>query len=670
MTILDERSPLVPKEHDQGVSDVEANHVDDGNDDTVASTSVLLPPIPERNEAQGWEDPHLFHPDANDDAAQTHGSERHHGHHHHHHQHHHHPHGQDHDHLPASELPHMSPLFHRTRTRSLSVENIVLDTLDVISDVKEVVVERVSEVHEVLTEVIEEEILPVRPREEALPEDLQKLSALALAIIVFYKVSGGPFGCEPTIRAAGPLYSLLGFAIFPLLWSLQETLVTAELGAAYPEPSGSVAWIEEAFGPKAGLLCGYFHWVSGATDNAIYPSLFLEYVSSFVYGGAKAAITATAGDTTATEDSILENPYVRFAFTAAITTVLAFTTYTGLEIVGKVSIVVAIISMSPFVLLIIFGMPHVNPARWLVLPVNDVVMSDDDILTGPTFFPVVTFAGIIWRPFVNNLFWNLNSFDVGASFAGEVQNPDVVFPKAMKLSLVFVVLSYLLPLLIAIGVSDTPQQSWKAGHLTVVAEEIGGTWLASWTVVAAAVSCIALFLAEMSGDAWQLLGMADRGLIPKIFCRRSRFDTPTNGIVLGTMIIFCLSVADFDALVEMLNFSFSVSLLMEFAAFIKLRITHKDLRRPYRLPFGTVGCILFVLPSCCICLFIMMVASKMTYLYVVILILFGVFFHFLQKVAKHYDWWEYVEAKSMSSNSLTGLDRAYGATENGNAQRS
>jgi hypothetical protein len=66
----------------------------------------------------------------------------------------------------------------------------------------------------------------------------------------------------------------------------------------------------------------------------------------------------------------------------------------------------------------------------------------------------------------------------------------------------------------------------------------------------------------------------------------------------------------------------------------------------------------------------MMVASKMTYLYVVILILFGVFFHFLQKVAKHYDWWEYVEAKSMSSNSLTGLDRAYGATENGNAQRS
>jgi amino acid transporter len=123
----------------------------------------------------------------------------------------------------------------------------------------------------------------------------------------------------------------------------------------------------------------------------------------------------------------------------------------------------------------------------------------------------------------------------------------------------------------------------------------------------------------------------------------------------GTFVIFCLSVCDFDALVEMLNFAYSVSLLMEFSAFIKLRITDDDLERPYRIPLGVVGCILFLIPSCGICLFLILVASKRTYIYVGILVLFGIFFHFLQKAGKHYHWWTYVEApKKKRKGSING----------------
>jgi amino acid transporter len=109
-----------------------------------------------------------------------------------------------------------------------------------------------------------------------------------------------------------------------------------------------------------------------------------------------------------------------------------------------------------------------------------------------------------------------------------------------------------------------------------VAGNIGGPVLAGWLVFGAAVSNIALFEAELSGDSFQLLGMADRGLIPKVFCKRSRFGTPTNGILVGLLVIICLGVANFDQLVEMLNFAYATSLLMEFAAFIKLRITDGD----------------------------------------------------------------------------------------------
>ena len=56
-----------------------------------------------------------------------------------------------------------------------------------------------------------------------------------------------------------------GFIIFPFIWSIPEALVTAELGAAFQDPSAGVAWVEHAFGEDMGGLCGILAWVSGAT---------------------------------------------------------------------------------------------------------------------------------------------------------------------------------------------------------------------------------------------------------------------------------------------------------------------------------------------------------------------------------------------------------------------
>ena len=85
-----------------------------------------------------------------------------------------------------------------------------------------------------------------------------------------------------------------------------------------------------------------------------------------------------------------------------------------------------------------------------------------------------------------------------------MEHPERTFGRAMIASVVMVATSYLLPLLVALGASDSPQQDWKAGHLTVVAGNVVGHWLAAWTVLAAAASNVALFLAELSGDAYQV----------------------------------------------------------------------------------------------------------------------------------------------------------------------
>ena len=117
---------------------------------------------------------------------------------------------------------------------------------------------------------------------------------------------------------------------------------------------------------------------------------------------------------------------------------------------------------------------------------------------------------------MNNLFWNLNSFDATGSFAAEIDNPGRVLPQALFWGLLMVVAGYFLPLLVAIGASESEQHEWTDGYLARVTGDVVGPWLGAWTVFAAGISNIALFQAELSADAFQLMGMADRYVSLKV----------------------------------------------------------------------------------------------------------------------------------------------------------
>ena len=235
---------------------------------------------------------------------------------------------------------------------------------------------------------------------------------------------------------------------------------------------------------------------------------------------------------------------------------------------------------------------------------------DDDIAGG--FFPNFSTGGVLWRPFLNNLFWNLNSFDNGGTLVAELDST-APFIRAMMLGVVLVVTCYFFPLLIAIGASDSVQSDWTNGYLAAINTEVVGPWLGAWTVFAAGISNIAMFQAELSSDAFQLMGMADRGHLPKIFSKRSRYGTPTYGLILGAGVIVCMGVSDLDTLIEMLNFNYAIALLLEYAAFFKLRISRPDLERPYRIPLSTFGCCIFFFPTIVATLLVMSLATYTTY---------------------------------------------------------
>ncbi|KAL7462933.1 hypothetical protein ACHAXS_003303 [Conticribra weissflogii] len=455
------------------------------------------------------------------------------------------------------------------------------------------------------------------------------LKSWSLTILIFYTVSGGPFGIEPAILSAGNFYSLLGFVFLPLVWSVPEALVTAELGSAFNSASGGVLWVEEAFGEGWGFLCGFMSWASGATDNAIYPVLFLEYVGSVMgYKQHNGGQEDESGD-------VVEflTKWQRFFFVSLISISLALVNYRGLDIVGHTSLLVCILSMSPFIIMTIVGASKVVPSRWLQTPNNlfhtggdngnndannsnsdsdDAAKTspfDDDFYTAPGPLPPITLGKIFWRPFLNNMFWNLNSFDSAASFAPECSNRATSYPRGIFLGLLMTVLCYLLPFLVATGATTSTQSDWQDGHLGAIAMEIGGPLLGGWTIFASGVSNLGQFLAEMSSDAYLLMGMAEEGYLPPLLARRSKYGTPAYGILVGTVVVISFGWADFGMLIELLNANYAVSLLLEYGAFVWLRMYRKDMERPYRVPIPDWAAVLLVLPPMVGILIIFLVSS-------------------------------------------------------------
>lgn len=145
-----------------------------------------------------------------------------------------------------------------------------------------------------------------------------------------------------------------------------------------------------------------------------------------------------------------------------------------------------------------------------------------------------------------------------------------------------------------------------------VGKQVGGDWLAGWIVLAAAVSNVGLFLAEMSSDAYQIMGMAEIGLLPSRLGHKSSHGTPTYAIWISTCAILVLSLtSSFGEIIVMVNFLYAIAEIFEIAAFLILRLDRPDLPRPYKMPVNTLGAFLvMVLPLVFIAIVLLTATGK------------------------------------------------------------
>ncbi|XP_030441979.2 probable polyamine transporter At3g13620 [Syzygium oleosum] len=420
----------------------------------------------------------------------------------------------------------------------------------------------------------------------------KKLTLIPLIFLIYFEVAGGPYGEEPAVKAAGPLLALVGFLVFPFIWSIPEALVTAELSTALPGNGGFVLWAERAFGPLCGSLMGTWKFLSGVINVASFPVLCIDYIDKLF--------------------PVFESGWPRKVAILIFTLMLSFLNYTGLTIVGYTAVVLGIVSLMPFLVMSSIAIPKIQPHRWLSLRQKGVKKD--------------------WNLYFNTLFWNLNFWDNVSTMAGEVDRPQKTFPVALLVAVIFTCVAYLIPLFAVTGSVLVDQSQWETGFMADAAEIIAGKWLKIWLEIGAVLSTIGLFEAQLSSSAFQLLGMADLGILPRVFAVRSKwFDTPWLGIVVSSAISLGFSYMNFTSIISSANFLYSLGMLLEFASFLWLRRKMPALKRPYRVPLSLPWLAVLSLVPCGFLVVIMVYATKVVYLVSGLMTVGGIGWFFLMR---------------------------------------
>jgi len=190
--------------------------------------------------------------------------------------------------------------------------------------------------------------------------------------------------------------------------------------------------------------------------------------------------------------------------------------------------------------------------------------------------------------------WNYMGWDNSSTIAGEVENPQRTYPRAMAGAVTLVALTYVLPIA-AVAATGLDPNTWSTGGWADVGRALlgsaaGGEALAVAITIGGMLGAVGTFNALTMALAQLPAAMAEDGFLPKICGRRHpRTGAPWVAILLcASCWAFCLNLG-FSKLIMLDVLLTGLSILLEFAALVALRLREPDLPRPYKVPGGTLG---------------------------------------------------------------------------------
>ena len=357
-----------------------------------------------------------------------------------------------------------------------------------------------------------------------------------------YTETGGAPGMGMLAWIIGGLASLLGALTF------------AEVAILIPKTGGMVAYLSDVFHEKVGFLAGWMQVV------IFYPAFLAGY------GVKIGSVLADAG--------IISEKLV-LPIAIGIIMLMVFANSLGSKTASRVQIVSTVCKLIPLFLIMIFGFLLGSGDNAIFTPMVGEGKNGGAVLGSTLLAVLFAFEG-----------WT----NVGA-IAGEMKNPGRDLPRAIVGGVSVIMAVYFFINMAYLWVLPADQlmslESPAAAVAKVIFGDIGGT-LIEVGIIISVLGAANGFLMSGSRVAYHLAEMKTlpcSGFLSKL----NGNQVPANSVLLiGVLAALYTLINQFDLLTNLAVFSCWIFYTLTFICVIKLRRTHPNLERKYKVPLYPV----------------------------------------------------------------------------------
>lgn len=428
-------------------------------------------------------------------------------------------------------------------------------------------------------------------------------------------------GARAAGNFAGPSVSV-SFVLAAITCAL-AIMCYAEFASAVPVAGSAYTYTYAALGELLAWVIGWDLILEMLTGSAVIAKFWGIYLSN--------VFTLWNWDIPATISIFgLNLSWGAFLIVAFFTTLLVI----GTKLSARVGGVITVIKVAIVLFVIVVGAFYINPANYTpFIPPSEPTTGGASDVWGQSLFSFLTGAapaqygvfGLLAG--ASLVFFAFIGFDVVATSAEEVKDPQRTLPRGIFAGLAIVTVLYIGVSLVLTGmVPYTALADADEASLATAFIEVGAGWAAQVISIGILIGLTTVIMVLLLGLSRVLFAMSRDGLLPRWLSVTSEtHHTPARlQIICGVVVALIAGFTEVEVLEEMINIGTLSAFVLVSISIIVLRRTRPNLPRAFRVPLSPFIPIL----AAALCFWLMLNLTTLTWVRFAIWLALGFIVYF------------------------------------------
>ncbi|MCU6698435.1 APC family permease [Laedolimicola ammoniilytica] len=355
---------------------------------------------------------------------------------------------------------------------------------------------------------------------------------------------------------------IIGFTFVALLISIWPCLIYGEMSAALPCAGGTYNYAKRGLNRVWANMAGWHYIISVIAIGAGETLAFANYF--------KILLEQLGVNITWLDSRIIA---------CVLVVVFLILNFRGIEQSGKAQTAFMFFFWGCSICWFLYMIPKIHVEYFGGIAINSL----------PPFKELMYIFGLVW--------WCYTGFETCVSMGAETKYPQYTLPRALKISVFLVFALNALFQWFLVGLVPSKFYNILAIADAPYAEGLKAVGLVGFPII---LLCIGIaFGGDLStinpgiaAPARYIYTMAEDGALPSFLGKiHSKYKTPYVAVIMVGVINFVLiATGSIDYIASVSLISLAVCYMIGCLSYIGLRKKYPNMNRPYKAPFGTIGC--------------------------------------------------------------------------------